>query len=101
MLSLAQCSRLLGQPVDQEGLRTLREQFYALADVVVSEFSRTLIARENPPDDRPKLAEGIAPDRSEAIEERAAILEFEAGYSRDEAERAALTGWIRSERRGR
>lgn len=35
------------------------------------------------------MTHNIPPEKADAFEERAAILQFEAGYSKDEAERLA------------
>lgn len=102
MLSLARCREIVGRGSDAE-LELARDQLYALADVAIRAFL-----------DRPQSRERCIPDRpfSEALRllpsehaddatERAAIIEFDAGRNRDEAERQALLAVIGRHRGGR
>jgi hypothetical protein len=107
MLSVKRCREILGADatVTDERLEHLRDEMYALAGVVVERIAQS--------DPRPREVEqdrsGVRPlkaalrllpgDDTEDVEERAAIIEFEAGVDRDEAERRAIMGTI--ERQGR
>lgn len=92
MLSLKQCRKILGEEIllTEEELQELRGQLYDLAGVVVD-------AAQNMPHlncggtDFKNILDFVPDEDREETEERAAILEFDAGFSRDRAERLALT----------
>jgi len=103
MLSIRQCRELLGDEasgLSDEELEVTREQIYSLAaltiDAAANYQKRTHLrlvsgASASLPDptfmDALKL---VSDDQRVAIEERAAILEYDANLTRDEAERAAI-----------
>jgi hypothetical protein len=89
--SLKDCRRLLGTAgarLSDNQVEQLRDQLMELAVAVVSLYRRDDLALEEC-----ALQMTLPPDR-EAIEERAAILEFDAGVPRDLATRTALTGHL-------
>jgi hypothetical protein len=79
---VADCRRVLGAEctLDDLAVTRLRDELYALADVVLSSFAG---GRQE------RLDSLAGPDRDD-IEERAAILEFDGGVRRQAAERIAL-----------
>jgi hypothetical protein len=90
-LSLATCRRLLGRSVglSDADLERLREQMYELAGAIVCLYQ--------PPE---RLAEEsalqmVANDDRASIEERAAILEFDAHMNRDAAIRVSIASHLR------
>ena len=91
MLSLKKCREILGENslITEEELAGLRMQLYDLARVVVD------AAHDNPDAnccaDFRNVLDFVSDGVREETEERAAILEFDAGFSRDRAERLALT----------
>jgi hypothetical protein len=109
MLSLARCREFLGSSnalTDQQ-VETLRQDLYALAEVALEDFrhpekrpstGRTPLEKPRSPDPHQLLEETLAQvstsERHE-LEERAAILEFDAGLERREANRKALLEWSR------
>jgi hypothetical protein len=84
-LSLASCRRILGlsqaEIPDHELLRT-RDALYQFAEVAVRRFENTHPGRD-------MLNAAVQTENQDAIVERAAILEFDAGYSRSRADRLA------------
>jgi len=85
----------------------LRDQFQAIAEVVVEEIIvkrrvlPTSSAREARPDHSRERARSaalrlIAEPQRHAIEERAAIMEFDGGVERDRAERHAVLNAVQS-----
>lgn len=83
MLSLERCRKVLGSSnkLSDEDLAMLRDQFYCLASLTLEERDRqkkSLLC----------LNDGLI-DR-DALEERAAIIEFEGNLSREEAESNAI-----------
>jgi hypothetical protein len=100
MFSLERCRSILGREcaLDDDQLTRLRDQLYGLADVVTEEL---LIQRQIDGAEESEVgASGAAHYRKalnllpeserEDVEERAAIIEFEAGTDRDDAERKAI-----------
>ena len=84
MLSLERCRKVLGSgtKLSDEDLATLRDQLYCFATLALEvRDSQKKSVLEGP--DLESL------DR-EALEERAAIIEFDGNLSRDDAERNAL-----------
>jgi hypothetical protein len=84
MLSLERCRKLLGSDtkLSDENLATVRDQLYCFAALTleVRDIKKKSVF------ERPEVG---SIDR-DALEERAAIIEFEGKLSRDEAERNAL-----------
>ena len=89
MLSLQRCRAILGRGGSDAELESVRDQMYALADVVVRAFLER--RQQHVPDGAFSAALRLLPsgDADDATE-RAAIVEFEGGRNRDEAERQAL-----------
>ncbi len=95
MLSLRRCRELLPRDatLSDAELEELRGLLYVLAEVLIHEF--TLQQGTPEPGSRlDAMLDLMPPEDREAIEERAAIKEYEAGLERDEAERAALTAHL-------
>lgn len=103
MLSIARCRFLLGTDcklTDVE-LEQLRHELYALSDVAVTTF-----CAQNNLGCRNGSGTGKAPgnftlipaSERQALDERAAILEYEAGLKKPEAERQAFGEWVQSKR---
>jgi len=103
-LSLSQCRRLLGSgtSIDDANLARLRDELYKLAEVALEGFRHRekRNAEIRPLGGQATSASGnwtsvaMVPEAErEAVVERAAILELEAGLSRDLAERNALLEW--------
>jgi hypothetical protein len=111
MFSLERCRAIIrsGCSLDEKRLTQLRDQLYGLANVGVEELCRQ---RKNgqgherddssPGEFRAAISLLIESER-EDVEERAAIIEFEGGADRDEAERKAILGSLqtRCEKKGR
>ena len=111
MFSLERCRQILGRDceLDDVELTKLRDQLYGLADVLIDQVriqSRIYV------NDKPEIVEPDAyqsalrllpESERDDVEERAAIIEFEGGTNRDEAERQAILGvvQIRSEKKDR
>jgi len=93
MLSVARCRTLLpteAKDWSDAQVEALRDQLYVLAGALLDDAGRTEVAASSM-----KTALPLVPsDHRPALEERAAILEFDAGLSRDDAERAALTSYV-------
>ena len=84
MLSLERCRKVLGSgtKLSDEDLAALRDQFYCLA-------SLALELRDQQKKSALETPDGSLIDR-DALEERAAIIEFEGNVPRDEAERSSV-----------
>jgi hypothetical protein len=110
MLSLKDCRTILGTDCDvsDADLEALRDQLYGLADFVIASFS--LIERTGTSEmgGKPNQVRGRNPrsqdqfpplyfveDRRIELEERAAILEFDGGMTRQDAEAMALSEYVR------
>ncbi len=125
MLSLQKCRELLGNDstLSDATLELLRNDLYALADIATTELIEQ--RRDGRFGNRlwsePKLAiclgdsmsaeesgrlfedflKPLSQDESEVLEERAAILEFDAGMERIQAERVVMIEhWRNRKRRG-
>jgi hypothetical protein len=107
VLTLQQCRKLVGADCDlsDNELEVAREQLYALAALtidVVTDRKRTRLRLVSPkPSSLPAPSfmaalNLIENDQRNEIEERAAILEYDANLSRDEAERTAILLTLRS-----
>ena len=108
LLSIRRCRKVLGResPRSDTELERLRNHLYALGSLVVGAFSRPDVHREarKPASSEEagnargrevgmlELTRQLGGDEREAFEERAAILEFDGGVSRSEAEKVALEG---------
>ena len=94
MLSVQRCRELLGRDSARSDaeMERLRDDLYLLANVAIGLYceERTSAARPSMQEASVYLTQG----EQEAAEERAAIMEFEGGVERDEAERRALVGTI-------
>jgi hypothetical protein len=101
VLTLQKCRSLLGTDcklIDTQ-LEQLRAELYALSDVVIEVYSAQ--KRANPADSsKLKNTEtcltAVPQEERQAVEERAAILEFEGGLKKSEAERQAFGEWVQS-----
>lgn len=105
MLSVQRCREILGSNcllTDQE-LELLRDQMYGLAGIVLDQIGGADGSTANKYQTKPETdAEGyktavrlLRDEDREDVEERAAIIEFEGGADRDQAERKALLSVVR------
>lgn len=113
MLTVADCRRLLGSRCAQSDadLQAVRDHLYALATVAVSAYSERarhlktirnaggVVATSEILPAQPFNAALAQIPESERLqlEERAAILEYEAGLDRDRGERKAVADWLADE----
>lgn len=101
-LSIAECRRLLDDRASSNAqIELVRDQLYSFAEAVVIQYARRPRPSASQDGRSRHLEELLAhvPDsESGAITERAGILEFEGGFSREEAERKALADWLEHER---
>ncbi len=88
MLSIQRCREILGAdaPDSNEGIEALRDELYVVA--------RVWLEAGSPRAALSALAQTTADP--EALEERAAIMEFDGGLSRAEAERRVLAAFAAS-----
>jgi hypothetical protein len=97
MISLERCRKVLGPQngLSDETLATLREQLYCLAELALN-----VRDRQKTTDRELDAFEQAAnsPEDLEALRERAAIIEFDGNFSRDEAERMAISLSLENER---
>ena len=106
MLSIARCRALLGPDcsLNEAQLENLKQELYSLAQITIVGFRRrqpsTKIgpaANDSPSPARhfnlPSATGILPPNDRDALEERAAIQEFEADFDRDQAEKQALLEW--------
>ena len=101
MFSLQRCREIVGPDsgLDDDQLVQVRDQMYAIADVVADVIGSV---RPRPQSGGLRAAMTLIPgDEREAVEERAAIIEHDAGLPRDEAERQAVVSFIGRTRRDR
>jgi hypothetical protein len=101
VLSLQRCRFLLGADcnlTDAE-LEQLRQELYAWSEVAISAFcaQKPLLGSCRERGDSPML-KAIPDGERPGVEERAAILEFEAGLRKPEAERQAFGEWTASKK---
>jgi hypothetical protein len=95
LLSVSDCRHLLGTAgaglADTDVVR-LRDQLYAIAEIALLQHERSVAERE--------AALRLLPaDVRDGVEERAAVLEFDAGMTRSTATRTALEAHLRAARR--
>ena len=81
MLTIAQCRKLVGADcaLSNKELELLRDQFYSLAALAVDLYEGLGAEFRN-----------LKGDSKAAVEERAAIIEFDGKHPRKVAERAAM-----------
>jgi hypothetical protein len=106
VLSLQKCRVLLGTDCKLTDLEVeqLRQELYALSDVVFEAFrtQRKTDSQTGPPAKEPASCISVIPNvERDEVEERAAILEFEAGLRRPEAERQAFGEWAQRRQTGK
>jgi len=97
-LSEARCRRLLGRAGENltpTELGALVDQLRTVACAIIDEFSSAPMV-----ENRRKI-HALEADSRELVEERSAILQFEAGMSRETAEQAAISLHRKSRRKGR
>lgn len=103
MLSLQKCRSLLGTDCNltDAQLEQLRQELYALSEVAIGAFC---VQRPGPKSNGSK-PQSVSPMLSQVpeneraqVEERAAILEYEAGLKKAEAERQAFGEWVQSKK---
>lgn len=97
-LTTAECRKILGKDfsITDDRLDRLRDELYALAELVTERFSATAPLPDPSPLARFDSALALLPDAERAdVAERAAIMQFDGGVSADEAERAAVVAVIR------
>ena len=92
MLSVEKCRALLPNcALTDDEIARLRDQLTKLAHVALDLESDRLSTDSGPsPACLNDVAQNLSQDEREELEERAGIIEFDAGRSRDEAERRAL-----------
>lgn len=95
MLSLKKCREILGESfqLTEEELRELCMQLYGLAGVVVEAAHLNLDSDCGA--NFGSILDSLPDNVKEDAKERAAILEYDAGFSTDHAERLALTNIIK------
>lgn len=87
MLSLQNCRLLLkgdSEEVEDTDLTVIRDQFYELARLTLEQFVNRRASFNS-------VLESFEETEKEAIEERAAVLEFEGNLERETAERIAIS----------
>ncbi len=96
MLSIQTCRQILGGncELSDSNLELLRDQLYGLAEVTIASYK---LSRK----DEIQTQQRLTDKEREVWEERAAIIEFEAGLPRSEAESLALNDFARSKRNRR
>ena len=95
MLDLSHCRRVLGAsaPEDDKTLESIRDDAYALADIITDAFFEERLLLDDPSMDNRHLERALSlyPEIArEGIQERAAIQEYDGGMERGEAERSAI-----------
>ena len=96
MFSLDRCRDIIGQhiEIDDVELTDLRDQLYGLAhiiaDKIVNQNSGVQTLDDYTESDYRATTKLLTESEREDVEERAAIIEFEAGTKRGEAERRAV-----------
>ena len=94
-LSLAECRALLGADAEpsltDEQLLRLRDRFYELAAIAIKSYQNELPS--------PMTLSGLPDFDRIDVEERAAIMQFEANLTREQSERLALDAHMQSKSR--
>lgn len=100
MLSLDRCRRVLGEScaLDNQELSELRTQFYDLAQMVIVTFERGPFQAHAGTTNFDSVITDVPASERDGIEERAAILQADAGCTRDEAERRAFHEYLERRR---
>lgn len=107
MLSKARCRAFLGPDCNltEAQLERLRQELYALAQITIQGFRKgqkltdvSLAAAHDSPSQRAPVdvlsaISFLPPGDRDSVEERSAILEFEAGLDRERAEKEAVLEW--------
>ena len=96
MLSLEKCRQILGDERADDDLERLRDGLYALASVVVTGFLETR-APDPAGQFKPALPR-VPASEHDALEERAAMCEYEGHLDRGGAERTALSEILKPSR---
>ena len=97
-LSLRRCREILGSTVElsDDDLVTMRDQMYDLASVAVEiAAQKTGDTSTTEPKDWREAQKYLTKDEQCAVEERAAIIEFDGQCDRDVAERDAVAQLVR------
>lgn len=106
MLSLQRCRSLIGTDCNltDAQVEQLRQELYAFSEVALAAFS----AQKPEPKRGGSKERSVSPLLSQVpelerpqVEERAAILEYDGGRTRSEAERQAFGEWVQSKRPAR
>jgi hypothetical protein len=106
VFSIKRCREILGPnaPVEDQEIEQLRDQIYGLADIIAETLlSRTKsqaaieLADERTRDynDYSVALRMLSEDERDDVEERAAIIEFEAEADRETAEKRAIVAVLR------
>ena len=95
MLSIARCRSLLAPAtrLTDERLGRVRDDLYALAHLAIDVLEKvgpSAAASIPHPQRLDEVAKFLTIDELEDVEERAAIMEFDGGVKRDDAERLAV-----------
>ena len=106
MLSIARCRALLGPDcrLTEEQLELLRGDLYSLAQIAIEGFRKRQESNDvtprthgsssqRTPLSTPSAISLLPRGDRDSVEERSAILEFEAGLDRDRAEKQAVLEW--------
>ncbi len=115
MISLEQCRQILGAaaPDDESELRRIRDDVHELAQIFVQVLQCGEVTSRNDPLPNPNpqlqadaaarnhrpfdvVCRAVGDDTAYALVERAAIMEYDGGLERREAEVAALEDWLSS-----
>lgn len=101
LLDREKCRLLLGTDckLTDSQLEQLRQEIYALSDVVLESFYAQKLSAAGRLRESQNISgclSGIPHAERETVEERAAILEFERGLKRCEADRQAFGEWVES-----
>jgi len=99
-LSLRRCREILGSTVElsDDDLVTMRDQMYDLASVAVEiAAQKTGDTSTTEPKDWRAAQEYLTKDEQCAVEERAAIIEFDGRCDRDVAERDAVAQLVQEQ----
>jgi len=100
LLSLPACRRLLGKAgegVSDDDLARLRDQFYGIALCVVPAYETS----SSDTGEATTALDCLPADAREDVEERAAIIQFDAKLPRGLATRAAVAARMNVEHKGR